>query len=129
MKKFSITLFIIALGLVFSASSIFAEMAKAGSGEIRGSKSGTMQFLKMGEDRNQINYEESGVILDAPEDSPFYHATWYGIGTVNAFKGNFLATGGMVFTCTNGDQIFAEVGTEGLLVSRIFRFLAASEKI
>ena len=117
MKKVSIVFFVVVLGLIFSINGVYAEMAKEGSGEIRGSKSGTMQFLKMGEDRIQINYEESGVILDAPEDSPFYHATLYGIGTTNVFKGKLKATGGMVFTCTNGDQIFAEVITEGLLSS------------
>jgi len=115
MKKIGIVLIIIVFGLVFSVFTANAEMAKEGSGDIRGSKSGTLQFLKMGDDRNQMNYEESGVILDAPEDSPFFHATWYGIGTLHGFQGKFQATGAMVFTCTNGDQIFALVGTEGMI--------------
>jgi hypothetical protein len=115
MKRLGIVLIIAAFGLVFSVFTANAEMAKEGSGDIRGSKSGTLQFLKMGDDHNQMNYEESGVILDAPEDSPFYHATWYGIGTLHGFQGKFQATGAMVFTCTNGDQIFALVGTEGML--------------
>ena len=114
MKRFGIILFAIAFGFVFLVSGVYAEMAKEGSGEIRGTKSGTLQFLKMGEGRMQMNYEEAGVILDAPENSPFFHATWYGIGTLHGFGGKFEATGGMVFTCTNGDQIFGVVGTEGL---------------
>ena len=115
MKKLGIVLFIIVTCLLFFTSSIYAEIAKQGSGEFRGTKSGTaMPLLNLGEGRNQINWEEAGVILDAPENSPFYHATWYGIGTLQGHKGNFKVSGGMVFTCTNGDQIFATVDANGI---------------
>lgn len=114
MKKVGIVSIIIVFGIVCTVFTANAEMAKKGSGEIRGSKSGTLHILKMGEDRNQMNWEEPGVILDTPEDSPFYHATWFGIGSLHGFQGQFQATGGMVFTCTNGDQVFAVVGTEGI---------------
>lgn len=114
MRRFGIVLSTFAIGFLFIASTVYAEITKKGSGEIRGTKSGTMQFLKMGEDRNQINFEESGVILDAPEGSPFYHATWYGMGTLHGYKGKYKATGAIVYTCTNGDQIFAVIGTEGM---------------
>lgn len=113
MKKFSISLLAIVLGLVFFVSIVSAEMSKEGNAEIRGAKSGTMQRLAMGEGRNQMNYEETGVIIDAPENSPFFNATWYGIGTLHGVKGEFVATGGMVFTRPNGDQIYATVDTGG----------------
>lgn len=113
MRKLSVALFSIIFGLLFSTSIIYAEMTKEGSGEIRGAKSGTIQRLAMGEGRTQMNYEETGVILDAPEDSPFFHATFHGIGTLQGHNGKFIAIGGMVFTLPNGDQIYAIVDTRG----------------
>jgi hypothetical protein len=113
MKKFSISILAIVLGLVFFVSIVSAEMSKEGNAEIRGAKSGTMQRLAMGEGRSQINYEETGVIIDAPEDCPFLNATWHAIGTLHGYQGKFEATGGLVFTRPNGDQIFATIGTGG----------------
>ena len=113
MRKLSVALFLIILGLLFSTSIVYAEMAKEGSAEIRGAKSGTLQRLAMGEGRNQMNYEETGVIIDAPEDSPFFHATWHGMGTLHGHKGKFVATGAMVYTRPNGDQIYAIIDMGG----------------
>ena len=113
MKKLWIAILSVTLGLVFTTSVFCAEMAKEGSADIRGAKSGTLQILAMGEGRNQMNYEETGVIIDAPENSPFFNTTWYGLGTLHGLKGEFVAIGGMVFTRPNGDQIYATVGTGG----------------
>ncbi len=114
MKRLGIKLFIITLGLVFSTSVFSAELAKEGSGEIRGGKSGSVQVLNLGEGRNQMNWQDTGVILDAPENSPFYHATTQGMGTLHGIDGNFKVTGGVVWTRPNGDQFFGVGNGEGV---------------
>lgn len=118
MKKISISLLAIILGLVFSISIVSGEMAKEGSGEIRGAKSGTFEILKLGEDRIQMNYDEQGAFVVAPENSPFTNASFQSIGSLHAIKGEFTAHGGLLITCTNGDQVFGVYESQGVLGQR-----------
>lgn len=115
MKKLSITLFILSLGLVFSTSSIFAEMAKEGSGEYRSGKSGTFEIIQLGEGRLQMNYDEQGAMVDAPETSPFFHSSFRALGTLHSINREYKTNGSIVFTCPNGDQIFAVIAADGIL--------------
>ena len=115
MKKFSITLFIIALGLIFSASSIFAEMAKEGSGEYRSGKSGTFDIIQLGEGRLQMNYDEQGAMVEAPGNSPFLNTSFRALGTLHSINRKYKSNGSIVFTCPNGDQIFAVIAADGVL--------------
>lgn len=115
MKKFSIALFIIALGLVFSAFTVYAEMAKEGSGEYRSAKSGTFEVIKLGEGRLQMNYDEQGAMVDAPENSPFFNSSFRALGTLHAINGEYKSYGSLVFTCPNGDQFFAVIAADGVL--------------
>ena len=115
MKKLSITLFIIALGLVFSASSIFAEMAKEGSGDYRSGKSGTFEIIKLGEGRLQMNYDEQGAMVEAPENSPFLNTSYRALGSLHSINGKYKSNGSIVFTCPNGDQIYGVMATDGVL--------------
>ena len=115
MKKFSIILFIIALSLVFSASSTFAEMAKEGSGQYLSGKSGTFEVMMMGEDRLQMNYDEQGAMVEAPENSPFLNSSFRVIGTLHSINRKYKSYGSIVFTCQNGDQIYAVIAADGVL--------------
>jgi hypothetical protein len=45
-------------------------MAKEGSGHYRSGKSGTFDVIALGKDRFQLNYDETGAIVEAPENSP-----------------------------------------------------------
>ena len=113
MKKSIFTLFLILLGLAFSGSFVYAEMAKEGSGEYRSAKSATLEVLPLGEGRFQMNYDEKGAVVEAPENSPFTNASFHSMGTLHAIKGKFKANGAVVYTCHNGDQIFGVYETEG----------------
>ena len=115
MKKFSVALLLITLGLLFSASLIYAELAKEGSVEVRGAKSGTFEVLPLGEGRLQMNFDEKGVFVDAPENSPLKNTSFHAIGTLYAVKGKFIAHGATVMTRPNGDKIFGVIKTEGVL--------------
>ena len=75
MKKLSIAFFLVVLGLFFSVSSIYAEMAKEGSGNYRSAKSSKNEVLAMGKDYMQVNMSQLGMVVDAPKNSPFENAT------------------------------------------------------
>jgi hypothetical protein len=115
MKKFSIVLFLITIGLLFSASLIYAELAKEGSGEYRGAKSGTFEVMPLGKDRIQMNYDETGAIVEAPENSPLTNASYRVIGTLHAINGKYKGSGAMRVTRPNGDQVFGVYKSEGVL--------------
>lgn len=115
MKKFSIVLFLITIGLLFSASLIYAELAKEGSGEYRGAKSGTFEVLPLGKDRIQMNYDETGAIVEAPENSPLTNASYRVLGTLHAINGKFKGSGAIIVTRPNGDQVFGVYKNEGVL--------------
>jgi hypothetical protein len=119
MKKLSTTLFMITLGLLFSASMICAEMAKEGSGHYRSGKSGTFDVIELGENRFQVNYDETGAIVEAPDNSPLTNATYRTIGTQHGFEGKFKGSGGLVLTRPNGDQIFGVLEFEGVVETGI----------
>ena len=87
LKKFYITLFLITMGLIFSSPLTYAEMAKEGSGPYRSGKSGTFDFIALGKDRFQLNYDETGAIVEAPDNSPLRNATYRTIGTQYGFGG------------------------------------------
>ena len=119
MKKISSTLFLITLGLLFSASIICAEMAKVGSGLYRSGKRGTFDVIVLGKDGFQMNYDETGAIVEAPENSPLTNATYRTIGTQHGFEGKFKGSGGLVLTRPNGDQIFGVYKFEGVVETGI----------
>ncbi len=115
MKKISISIFVVAFGLSLLAAELCADMAKEGSGNYRTGKSGTMNIMMMGEDMLQMNYDESGAFVEAPENSPFENASYRSIGTLNAINKEFKGSGAILITCANGDQIYGNYQSTGVL--------------
>jgi hypothetical protein len=109
MKKFRIVLFLISLVLVFSVSFSYAEMAKEGSGMYRAAKSGKLTIMKFEDGHYQANWDETGAMVVAPENSPFVNASFRTLGTIYEINGERRGTGAVTFTCPNGDKIFATV--------------------
>ena len=113
MKRVNIVLIIASIALVLSVFAANAEMAKEGSGEYRSGVSGTFEILQLSEGQVQINWDQTGVMVDAPEDSPFLNASFRALGTTHSINGKTKDNGSLVFVCPNGDQIFGIVDTEG----------------
>ena len=114
MLKKSMT-FLFALLFLISAGTVFgAEFAKEGSGEYRSGKSGTSTVLVMGKERIQMNFEQLGAVVIAPENSPFQNATFRNLGTLHGYKGKWKSTSFVEYTCTNGDKIYATSEAEGI---------------
>lgn len=107
-------IFLFALLFLISAGTVFgAEFAKEGSGEYRSGKAGTFTVIAMGKEQGQMNWEETGVVVSAPENSPFHNATFRDMGTSHIIKGKWKATGFVEFTCTNGDKIYGTMEGQG----------------
>jgi hypothetical protein len=112
MKKLLMTALCISFSLVLLGPTVHAEMAKEGSGAYRGAKSGTVTIIKMG-DHMQINWDEAGVMVEVPEDSPFLNASFRTMGSYHAVKGQMEGQGCIVITRPNGDQIFGTLTMGG----------------
>ncbi len=115
MVKKSLT-FLIALLFLISVGTVFAaDFAKEGSGEYRSGKMGNFALLAMGKERAQMNWEETGVVVSAPENSPFHNATFRDMGTAHIIQGKWKSTGFIEFTCTNGDKIYGTIEGQGTM--------------
>ncbi len=113
MKRFSISLFVIVLGLVFSISIVYADMAKEGSGNYRSAKSIKREVLAMGKDYMQVNMSQLGMVVDAPKNSPFENATFKALVNSYIVKGKFEGSGFIEWVCPSGDKIYGRTDFTG----------------
>lgn len=95
-----------------------AELAKQGEGTIRMAHTGNYRLLTMGNDRSEAVFEAAGLVVDAPENCPFYKATYLVFGSSHRFKDDYVERGSVRFTRPDGDEIFmtyeanGKIGTE-----------------
>lgn len=104
-------LFVISL----NAASVNAELAKEGSGDYRSGRTAQVSVLKMGEEYMQINFDETGIVVDAPADSPFVNASFNTMGTIQAVNGVFTYSGAALWTRPNGEEIYGIFQGKGKL--------------
>lgn len=109
-----ITLVFLALLVAILSTSVYAEMTKEGSGSYRGAKAGTVNIITFEKGHIQVNFDEAGVIVEAPENSPFFNATFHAIGTYTAKQGAAEGSGGIKFTRPNGDTIYGTFNFGGI---------------
>jgi hypothetical protein len=115
MKKLCVGIIVVFIGLVFSVSTAYSELLKEGSGDYRSVKSSKNETLAMGKERLQVNLSQLGVVVDAPPNSPFENATFKGLGTLHAIKGQFEVSAFVEWTRPNGDKIYATSKGKGTL--------------
>jgi hypothetical protein len=115
MMKSTMALMLVLLMLITAGNVVGADMAKEGNGEYRSGKTGTFEILAMGKELVQMNYEETGAVVSAPENSPLYNASFRDIGTLHAVKGKWKGSGMVEFTRPNGDKIYTTFVGEGML--------------
>ena len=109
MKRFTVGMLAVLFGLVVTFSTVSAaELAKEGSG-----RTAKINVLKMGEEHVQINFDETGIVVDAPADSPFYNSSFNTMGTIHAVNGNFSYSVAALWTRPNGDQIYGTFKGDG----------------
>ena len=100
---------------LFSTTPVHAELAKKGSGDYRSGRTAQVTVLKMGKKYMQINFDETGIVVDAPADSPFLNASFNTMGTIQAINGVFTYSGAALWTRPNGEEIYGIFKGEGKL--------------
>ena len=107
---------ILALVLMAAFVSISsAEMAKEGEASFINAYSATFKALPMGKERLQMNYEGTGLVVEASADSPLHNASFHFLGTLHAIKGVYKDSGFVMYTLSNGDKIYATFKGSGTL--------------
>jgi len=69
--------------------------------------------MKLGKERLQTNYDETSVVVEAPDNSPFYNVSFRTMGTVHVNNRMLNYNGAALWTRPNGDQIFGTFKGEG----------------
>ena len=115
MKRVGIVSMIAVIALCFSVITANAEMAKEGSGVYRSAKSSKNEVLAMGKDQMQINYNQLGMVVDAPKNSPFENATFHAIGTYYQNKDEYEGSYFVEWVCPNGDKIYGKANFNGTM--------------
>jgi hypothetical protein len=115
MKKTWIVL-IVSIFLSTSWSLVFgAEMAKEGESNYKSAKSFMSKNIPFDKERVEVQIEECGVVVEAKEDSPLYHATAYVLAEMHINKGAYEVRGFIRYTRPDGDQIFAVIDSKGTM--------------
>jgi len=99
--------------LLVMAGTVGAEMAKEGSGDYLSAKTSVSEVVAMGKERLQMNFDQDGVVVKAPENSPLHNASFRALGTLHAIKGKYKGSGFVVWTRPNDDKVYATFETEG----------------
>ena len=116
MKRITVGMLAIVFGVVLIVSTVGAgELAKEGSGDYRSGRTAKLNVLKMGTERMQINFDETGIVVDAPADSPFNNASFNTMGTIHAVNGVFTYSGAAIWTRPNGEEIYGIFKGDGKL--------------
>ena len=91
MKRITVGMLAALFGFIVSFSTIGAgELAREGSGKYRSGRTAKLNVLKMGTERMQINFDEVGIVVEAPADSPFCNASFNTMGPIHAVNGVFM---------------------------------------
>ena len=107
MKKIGWVVFFVTLGLIFSVSTAYSEMAKEGSHSGKNYSTGTSKAIPMGEERLHLTLEGSGIYVSDEKDGFLNNASMHLLGTLHAVKGVFEDSGFIVFNLPDGDKVYA----------------------
>ena len=115
MRRVSILCLAIFAVLFFGVSGAGAGPAKEGSGAYRSGRTAQVSTLRLGETHVQINFDETGIVVEAPKDSPFHNASFNTMGSIQAVNGVFTYSGAALWTRPNGEEIYGIFRGEGKL--------------
>lgn len=115
MKTIAAYIVAVSFACLSAASTVGAGPSKEGSGPYRSARSAQISMMKMGDNRMQINYDETGIVVDAPADSPFHNASFRTMGTIHVVEGRLAYNGSALWTRPNGDRIYGIFTGKGVL--------------
>lgn len=115
MKRLSVLLTTSAWLFVSLNIATGAEFDKQGGGNYRAGQSATFKSIPMEKERLEIQFEVTGIVVEAPERSPLYNATLFALGEMHAVKGEYSERGFARYTRPDGDAIFMTYEAKGKL--------------
>ena len=92
-----------------------ADMAKEGSGNYKSAISYTFKVIAAEKERLYMTFDFTGVIAEAPADSPLFNATFNGLGALEAIKGAYKDGGFIIYHLPNGDKVYTTYQATGTL--------------
>ena len=113
MKRNFVIVLSIALSSILFFSTSYAEMAKEGEGNYKAGMSWIPKVLPMEKERTEWQSEVFGVVVEAPENSPLFNASFYALGELHAIKGDYEEKGFVRYTRPDGDLVFMRYEAKG----------------
>ena len=92
-----------------------ADMAMKGSGNYKSALSYTFKFISAEKERLYMTYDITGVIAEAPADSPLFNASFNALGALEAIKKDYKDGGFIVYYRPNGDKVYTTWEATGTL--------------
>ena len=92
-----------------------ADMNKEGSGNYKSAMTWTFKAIPVEKERLYMTFDVTGGIAEAPADSPFFNATFHGLGALEAIKGAYKESGFVIYYRPNGDKIYTTYQASGTL--------------
>lgn len=92
-----------------------ADLAKQGEGTYKAGMSAELKTLPMENERIEFIFEVTGVVMEAPENSPLYNATFWALGESHALKNDYEERGFIRYIRFDGDFVFAKYEAKGKL--------------
>ncbi len=92
-----------------------ADMAMKGSGNYKSAMSYTFKFISAEKERLYMTYDITGVIAEAPADSPLFNASFNALGALEAIKKDYKDGGFIVYYRPNGDKVYTTWEATGTL--------------
>lgn len=107
----AVTLLLICL----TTPAVGAELPKKGECTYKAVHSAVVKTLPMEKERLEMQFEITGLVVEATEDSPLHNATMHALGELHAFKGDYSERGFARFTRPDGDLVFMTYEAQGRL--------------
>jgi len=74
---------------------------------------GTYKLLPLGNDRSEAIFEAAGLVVEAPENSPLYKASYLVFGSSHRVKDDYEERGSVRYTRPDGDEVFLTYEAKG----------------
>ena len=115
MKRIILSFLIALILFVGFVPATNADMAMEGSGNYKSAMSYTFKFISAAKERLYMTYDLTGVIAEAPADSPLFNASFHALGALEAVKKKYKDSGLIIYYRPNGDEVHTTWEATGTL--------------
>ena len=91
------------------------DLALEGSGNYKSAMSYTFKYISAEKERLYMTYDITGMIVEAPPDSPLYKTSFHALGALEAIKKAYKDSGFIIYNRPNGDKVYTTWQATGTL--------------